>query len=345
MSFPLAFVSSRRFVEHALPATLSDRAGGHPERPARIRAVHAAVRAAGMLRSASPFPGFSVDFESSGDDGPAMLELEPIAPAEDSTLALVHPPEYVRALGVIARRGGGYADHGETYLGSTSDEVARLAVAAATRAADAVIAGEARRAFAAVRPPGHHAEPTQAMGFCLYATAAIAVRHLQSAHGLGRVAVVDFDVHHGNGTQAVFWRDPSVLTVSLHQDPRTIWPGSGYADEVGEDAGRGFNVNVPLPPGTGDEAYLAAVREQVLPRLIAFAPEALVVCAGFDAHVADPLAQLALSAEGFARIGSELAQLADTACGGRLIATLEGGYDLAALGEGVVAFLRGLAGR
>ena len=340
----LAFVSSPRFVEHALPGPLPDRTGGHPERPDRIRAVHAAVREAGLIASPSPFPDFSLGF-GLACDGPALLELESDAPADDAALTLVHPMEYVRFIGDIAARGGGYADHGETYLGPRSDEVARLAVASAIRAADAVMSGEARRAFAAVRPPGHHAEVARAMGFCLYATAAIVVRHLQNAHGLARVAVVDFDVHHGNGTQAVFWRDASVLNVSLHQDPRALWPGTGYADETGEGEGRGFTLNVPLPPGTDDERFLVALRERVLPRVREFAPEVIVVGAGFDAHAADPLAQLALSEAGFGAIGAELARLTDELCGGRLIATLEGGYNLRALGGSVVAFLRALAAR
>ena len=338
----LAFVSSPAFVQHQLTPALLDRAGGHPERPDRIRAVHAAVREAGMIRSPNPFPDFTASFDLTAG-GPEMIDLEPDAPAEDGTLRRVHPPEYIRFIGTIAARGGGFADHGETYLGPRSDEVARLAVAAACRAADAVMTGEAARAFAAVRPPGHHAEPAKAMGFCLYATAAIAVRHLQQAHGLSRVATVDFDVHHGNGTQAVFWTDPMVLNISLHQDPRTLWPGTGFREEIGEGAGRGFTVNVPLPPGTDDERYLAALREQVLPRVVEFAPDAIVVCAGFDAHAADPLAQLQLSADGFREIGRELGRLADDVCGGRLVATLEGGYNLRALGESVVAFLSGVS--
>lgn len=338
----IALVSSPRFVDHQLPPDLADRAGGHPERPDRIRAVHAAVRQAGMLSSSNPLPDLGIDFNVPGD-GPALLELQPDAPAADAALALVHPPQYIRFIGELAGRGGGFADAGETYVGPHSDDVARLAVACAMRAADAVISGQARSAFAAGRPPGHHAEPDRAMGFCLYATAAIAARHLQKAHGLARVAVVDIDVHHGNGTQAVFWRDASVLNISLHQDPRTLWPGTGYSDETGEGDGRGFTMNLPLRPGTGDEAFLALIRGQVAGRVMDFRPDAMVVCAGFDAHAADPLAQLALSAAGFGQIGRELAKLAGDACGGRLVATLEGGYNLRALGESVVAFLRGLA--
>lgn len=341
----IALVSSPRFADHWLP-----QAAGHPERPDRIRAIHAALRQAGMLpppddpredergRRAEP----EIDFRLSVT-GPALIELDPGAPADDQTLALVHPPDYIRFLGALASSGGGFADRSETYVGASSDEVARLAVSAVIRAADAVVDGQARRAFAAGRPPGHHAEPATAMGFCLYANAAIAVRHLQRRRGLGRVAVVDFDVHHGNGTQAVFWRDPSVLNISLHQDPRTIWPGTGFESEVGEGEGRGFTVNVPLPPGTEDAAYLSALDERVTARIAAFEPEALIVCAGFDAHAADPLAQLALSSEGFGRIGAALARVADEVCGGRLIATLEGGYDLRALGQSAAWFLRALA--
>ena len=289
-----------------------------PERPDRIRAVHAAAKAAGFAETIAH------------------------EPADDAALLRVHPRGYVDFIAGLAADGGGYADAGETYVGPHSDAVARLAVACATSAADLVMGGEARRAFAAVRPPGHHALADRAMGFCLFATAAIVVRHLQQVHGLSRVAVVDFDVHHGNGTQAIFYDDPNVLMVSLHQDPRTLWPGSGFADEVGEGRGRGFTLNVPLPPGTGDAAYLDVLRDRVLPRVRNFRPEAIVVSAGFDAHEDDPLAGLSLTADGFGKIGRELAALADEVCGGRLVATLEGGYDLRALGESVVAFLREL---
>lgn len=338
----LAFVSSPRFADHQLPPELEDRAGGHPERPDRIRAVHAAVRQAGLLDSATPFPEFALDFKMS-NGGPRLLELHPGAPAGDATLRLVHPEAYIRSLGEIAARGGGYADHGETYVGAASDTIARLAVSAAISAADAVIAGQVKQAFAAVRPPGHHCEPAKAMGFCLYATAAIAVRHLQQRHGLDRVAVIDFDVHHGNGTQAVFAGDPRVLNISLHQHPRTLWPGTGFADEEGTGEGIGYTVNVPLWPGTGDDEYLEILRTTVRRRVMQFRPEALVVCAGFDAHAADPLAQLALTSDGFGLIGQELAGMANEVCGGRLIATMEGGYNLRALGESVVSFLRGIA--
>ena len=340
-SSPVAFVSSPQFADHALPPGLRDRAGGHPERPDRIRAVHAAVRTAGLLTSATPFPDFAPPPFDLGPGGPTLLELNPGPPVGDDVLLRVHTPEHLRRVAEVVRLGGGLLD-ADTYAGPESDEVARLAVAAAIRAGDVVMNGEAKRAFAAVRPPGHHAEPDRAMGFCLYATAAILVRHLQAARGVGRVAVIDFDVHHGNGTQAVFYDDPSVLAVSLHGDPRTLWPGTGFADEIGEGEGRGFTLNVPLPPGTADAAYLAALRENVLPRVRDFRPELIVAVAGFDAHAADPLANLSLSSAAFGQIGRELAGLADELCDGRLAATMEGGYDLTALGEGAVAFLRAL---
>lgn len=343
----LAFVTSAEFVEHQIPPALADRAGGHPERPDRIRAVHEALRQAGMVEQATDRASddrLSLNLDYGLESrGPRMLNIDPPEPASDEHLQLVHPPEYIQFIGEIAKRGGGFADHGETYLGPASDRVARLCVSAAIRAADLVIAGEARRAFAATRPPGHHAEPAKAMGFCLFGSAAIAVRHIQRSHDLSRVGVVDFDVHHGNGTQAVFWRDPSVLNISLHQDPRTLWPGTGYADEIGEGPGRGFTVNIPLPPGTDDARYQRTIQEEVADRVAQFKPEALIVCAGFDAHAADPLAQLALSADGFGQIGRELASLADAVCGGRMVVCLEGGYNLRALGQSVVAFLRALS--
>lgn len=312
----MAVVTSDCFADHALPAGLADRLGGHPERPDRIRAVNAAL-----------------------DAMTGLLRLSPGDGASDEALRLVHPQSYIDH---VAASAGAYADEGETYVGLESDAIARLAVSAGIVAADAVMAGACRRAFAAVRPPGHHALVDRAMGFCLYANIAIVARHLQKQHGLDRIAIVDFDVHHGNGTQAVFYDDPTVLTVSLHEDPRTLWPGSGFATETGEGAGLGFCVNIPIPAGTGDAEYLRIFREKALPRVRAFEPQVLLVSAGFDAAAVDPLAHLELTNDGFAAIGHDLAALADELCDGRLIAMLEGGYDLRALADGVTAFVDAL---
>ncbi len=238
--------------------------------------------------------------------------------------------------------GGGYVlDRGDTQAGPGSYEAALAAVDAALSAADAVMAAEADNAFCAIRPPGHHALPHQSMGFCLFATASILVRYLQEQHGLSRVAVVDWDVHHGNGTQYVFWRDPDVLFVSLHQHPH--YPGTGLANETGEGAGQGKTLNVPIMAGTYEEEYLIQFQESVVPAVEAHAPEAIVVSAGFDAHRDDPLGELMISEEGFACLTRSVKALSENLCSGRLISLLEGGYDLDALERSVLAHLRELS--
>ena len=181
------------------------------------------------------------------------------------------------------------------------------------------------------------------MGFCLFSNIAIAAKYVQQRHGVSKVAIVDFDVHHGNGTQAVFESDPSVLFVSMHQDPRTLYPGSGHAWETGTRAGEGFTLNVTFQPGADDEAYLHALEAQVLPELDMFRPEFLLVSAGFDAHAEDPLAQVQLSEEGFEHITRLLVESANTHCGGRVVSALEGGYNLRALGRSVVRHLVALS--
>ncbi|MEM1011319.1 MAG: histone deacetylase [Planctomycetota bacterium] len=307
----LAVATSPTFRDHRPPD-----GAPHPERPERYDAMLAALE--GM---------------------PHRLLDEP-EPVDDETLLMVHGQAHVEQIGQLSRRGR-WAD-ADTYVGVGSDEIARRGVACCLAAADAVATGESKHGLAIVRPPGHHAEPDRPMGFCLYANAALVVRHLQRQHGMDRVAVVDFDVHHGNGTQAVFWRDPSVLTVSLHGHPDHLWPHTGSADEIGEGTGEGACLNVPLMPGCSDDDYRKALVENVLPQVRAFQPEALVVCAGFDAHEDDPLANLALTTPFFDEIGRLLASLAHQACEGRIVMTSEGGYDLKALTNGMNAFLKGL---
>jgi acetoin utilization deacetylase AcuC-like enzyme len=202
-----------------------------------------------------------------------------------------------------------------------------------------VATGRLTRAFAAGRPPGHHAEPAAAMGFCLFANVAIAARYLQHRHGLGKLAIVDFDVHHGNGTQAVFEADPSVLFISLHQDPRTCYPGTGFASETGAGRATGLTLNLPMPPGSQDADYLAAIDQFVLPKLDSFRPEMLLLSAGFDAHIQDPLSSIHLSDDGFAQITRRLVQSAEIHCHGHVVSALEGGYHLGALGRSVVRHL------
>jgi acetoin utilization deacetylase AcuC-like enzyme len=187
-----------------------------------------------------------------------------------------------------------------------------------------------------MRPPGHHAEPNRAMGFCLFSNIAIGARYLQQRHGVGKVAIVDFDVHHGNGTQACFERDPTVFFVSLHQHPATCYPGTGFEWEIGMGPGRGFTLNIPFDPGAGDVEYVQAISSRVVPRLDEFDPEVLMISAGFDAHQADPLASINLSEEGFEMITRSLVEVAERHCRGRIVSVLEGGYSLRALGRSVV---------
>ena len=332
----VGFCSSPRFVEHRTSPE-------HPERPDRIRAIAAAVRAAGLMESPNPFAGFSINLGPVAKAQTKLLELPEPGPAEEKWLLSVHKPGHVQHVRRVCEAGGGILDEGDTPVGAESFEIALLACGALLQCCDAVMNGQVKRAFAAVRPPGHHAEPDRAMGFCLFSNVAIAARYLQRNHGVGKVAIVDFDVHHGNGTQAAFEDDPSVLFVSLHQDPRTCYPGTGFAWEVGEGAGRGFTLNIPLPPGSNDLVYIDAMQSRVLPKLDEFRPQVLLISAGFDAHRDDPLAQMQLSDEAFENMTRMLVNVAEVHCGGRVVSALEGGYNLAALGRSVVRHLVGLS--
>jgi acetoin utilization deacetylase AcuC-like enzyme len=329
----VGFCSSPIFVEH-------DTGPHHPERPDRIRAIFKATRDAGLIASPNPFADFDLDFGLKPLGRPPLLELIPL-PAEERWLLSVHPQRIVDRVKQVSARSG-VLDESDTPCEPRSFATALLAVGAALRCCDAVMSGEVQRAFAAVRPPGHHAEPDRPMGFCLFNNIAIAARYLQQVHGVGKIAIVDFDVHHGNGTQAVFESDPTVLFISLHQDPRTCYPGSGYGWEKGVDHGLGTTLNIPFDPGTGDDEYAAAMQAQVIPALDAFAPEILLISAGFDAHLDDPLAQIQLSEDAFESMTRDLVAVANRHCGGKIVSLLEGGYHLRALGRSVVRHLVGL---
>ena len=324
----IAFISSPAFVEHATGPY-------HPERPDRIRAIHRAVREAGLVRSADPFPEFEIDLGPLPRSGVEAVELAPRL-ATVGELMLVHPRDHVDRVRHVCEIGGGVLDQGDTPVCPESYELARLSAGGALIACDAVMTGHVRRAFSAGRPPGHHAEVDRAMGFCLFANVAIGARYLQHKYGVKKVAIVDFDVHHGNGTQAAFEADPSVFFVSMHEHPRTCYPGSGYEWEIGVDGGRGFTMNVPFQPGAGDDEYLAALTSKVIPALEEYGPEVLMISAGFDGHADDPLAHIELSEDGFGRITRELVAFADRRCAGRVVSALEGGYNLRALGRCVV---------
>ncbi len=252
----------------------------------------------------------------------------------------MHDPRYRAAPRALAAAGGGYVA-AATFVRPDSREVALLGAGAALAAVAGALDGRQPRAFAAVRPPGHHAMPGRGMGFCLVNGVAVAAVHAL-ARGLDRVLIVDWDVHHGNGTQDAFYESDRVLFCSLHQSP--LYPGTGAAGEGGRGRGEGFTLNVPLRPGLGDADWLRAFDERVLPAARAFRPELVLVSAGFDAHAADPLASTRLSEAGFAALARRVVDLAADHAGGRVVAVLEGGYDPPALGRCVAAVLRVLDG-
>ncbi len=270
--------------------------------------------------------------------------LVAIAPraATDEELLRFHTAEYVDRIRTLSAGRGG--DAGEiTPFGPGSFEIAALAAGGCLTAVDAVLDGQVENAYALVRPPGHHAEPDRGRGFCIFGNVALAAMHARQERDVRRVAVVDWDVHHGNGTELAFWSDPTVLTISVHQDG--CYPiGSGAADAVGEGEGRGFNVNVPLPPGSGVGAYLAAFERVVVPALRAFEPELILVASGFDAGAFDPLARMQMTSEGFRRLTRMVAAVADEACGGRLVLCHEGGYSAAYVPFCGLAVLEELSG-
>jgi acetoin utilization deacetylase AcuC-like enzyme len=262
-------------------------------------------------------------------------------PDAEERLVGVHGEEYLHRFRRSVERGDGILDSADNPLVSDTWEAARGAVDAALHAADSAAAG--RAAFAAVRPPGHHAERHLAMGFCYFNNAAVAAEHLRGRHGCQRVAIFDFDVHHGNGTQHLFEDDPLVFYASVHQFP--FYPGTGAAPETGRGAGKGATLNVPLPAGCGDEEYEQAIRGSVLPAVRRFGPDALVVSAGFDAWAGDPLGGMRVSERAFRSWGEWLAEVAGEVCEGRFLSILEGGYDLEVLPRLVGGYLAGCGWR
>jgi len=306
----LILIASERFAEHMTPP-------GHPEAPERAEVMDVVA----------------AEWRARGG--------EVVAPREASReqLARVHAPEHLRRMGESA--GISVALDPDTYTSPDTYEVALLSAGAVVDAVDRVMGGAHKRALVLSRPPGHHAEYDRAMGFCFFNNVAVGAAHAR-ATGARRVAIVDYDVHHGNGTQHIFETDPDVLYISMHQFP--YYPGTGAAEEIGTGAGAGRTVNVPLEVGATDDDYRLVFEQVVLPVLRQFEPDLLMVSAGFDAHERDPLGQMRVTTQGFVAMTAALRHVAEECCGGRLVVVSEGGYDLRAIGECFRAVIDVLAG-
>jgi acetoin utilization deacetylase AcuC-like enzyme len=296
----LVLVTADLFADHVTPP-------GHPERAERAEAMQVVAARWGQR------------------GGPIL----PPRPATDDELARVHRRDYIES--IIATRGRAMMLDPDTFTSPQTEEIARLAAGGVVSAVEHVVrAGPNSRAFVMVRPPGHHAEPDRAMGFCFYNSIAVGAAAAR-AYGLSRVAIVDYDVHHGNGTQTMFYADPAVLFISSHQYP--FYPGTGGADETGHGEGEGYTVNLPMEVGATDADFDTVYREVVIPVLRQFRPDLLLVSAGFDAHERDPLAGMRMTTEGYAQLTTRLLVAADELCNGRVVFVTEGGYDTSALAE------------
>jgi acetoin utilization deacetylase AcuC-like enzyme len=293
--------------------------GGHPERPERFDAVVQAIEHARLAGS--------------------LVRVAPRRATEEE-IAYCHTLDYIRTVQRDVARGARQLSTGDTSIGDKSLEVALEAVGGVLNAVDAVIAGKARNAFCVVRPPGHHATRHRGMGFCVFNNIAIAARHAQKRHSLERVLIADWDVHHGNGTQDIFYTDSTVLFFSTHQYP--WYPGTGAADETGEGNGKGFTINCPFPAGSGRREIAGAFEHKLLPAAERFRPDLVLLSAGFDSREGDPLGRFTLTDEDFAYLTKMMMELADKHAHGRLLSVLEGGYDLHGLASAATAHLRSL---
>lgn len=308
---PTGFVCHELYMWHntgnwaqIFPPGLDVQPGEHAENPETKRRFRNLLEVSGLLERLTP--------------------IKP-RPATEDELARFHTREHIARMKTMSANGGGDAG-GLTPFGSGSFEIAQLSAGGTIEAFDAVISGRVKNAYALVRPPGHHATRSAGMGFCLFANVAVAVMHARAVHGVGKVATIDWDVHHGNGTQSAFYNDASTLTISLHQD-RLFPPGSGTLEENGEGPGKGYNINIPLPPGCGNGAYVAAFERVVIPALQRFKPDLIVVPSGFDASGVDPLGRMMVSSDGYRAMTRLLMDAADDLCKGRLVMSHEGGYS------------------
>lgn len=315
----MAIVYSPKFLNHHVSR-------GNPETPRRLKAIIEGIRQSHLLENGNC----------------AFMKPGPIS-LED--LKSVHSPEYIGHVKHLSESGGGLLDKDtDTTVSRQSFEVARLAAGGAVEAADKVASGEFRNAFVLARPPGHHASPGYGMGFCIFNNVALAADYLVRRRNLRRVLILDIDSHHGNGTQEIFYSNPNVLYVSLHEDP-TEFPEAGFADETGEGRGLGFTVNVAFPFGTGDAVYWKAVRTLVLPIAKQFRPQFVLVSAGFDGHYRDIVGELSLSSRVYPMIFQAVLDFAEKTCKGKVVAVLEGGYCLSVLRRVVPAVIGQMAGQ
>ena len=309
-----AFLYDERFLDH-------DAGRGNPERSERLVSTMAWLERCGWFAD--------------------LVRVDP-ATADLAWVETVHETGYIARAQETCRSGAPFLDVADVGVSPRSSDIALLAVGGALALADRIVSGDVESGFALSRPPGHHAERGMALGFCLFNNAAIAARYLQRAHGVDKILILDFDVHHGNGTQHTFEEDPSVMYASIHQYP--YYPGTGAASETGVGRGAGATVNCPVAAGAGDEEYQRAFNERILPAADAFAPQFVILSAGFDAHAADPLAQVRVSTECFGWMTERIVELAERHAGGRVLSMLEGGYNTDVLPRCVAAHLAVLAG-
>ena len=310
------YVYDDRYLKH-------DPGSWHPERPDRLKAIQRNLQESELLELLVPIPPYEAPL---------------------TWVERLHDPDYIRRFREACAQGKNIFEVPDCGICPESYDIARLAAGGVMAAVDAVMAGEVENAFCAVRPPGHHAERDRAMGFCFFNNIALGAVYLLENFGLARVAIVDWDVHHGNGTQHLFEADPRVFYVSLHEDPQYCYPGTGYRRETGKGPGQGFTLNLPFPPRSEDSDYLEALKKEVLPRLQEFNPQFLLISAGFDAHEKDPLAHIKLTRHGYRDMATLLLDLAQETAGGKLITVLEGGYNLEVLEECTEDHIRLLLG-